>query len=160
MVCARNLTCEKVYTSFWQQFLNTHALDKLPCPPSFYFCVNSQDSDACATLVVRGIKKAAAPSLLWFDTHKENRPEVGDYHFITQWDGTPVVVIQTTALAVIPFSLVGAGFAHAEGEGDRSLAQWQEVHRTYYAREMGSEGSEISDDFTVVYHHFQTVFYA
>ena len=96
----------------------------------------------------------------WFDTYKGNRPEVGDFHIITQWGGTPVVVIQTTAVAVIPFGLVCAGFAHAEEEGDRSLAQWQEVHRTYYAREMGCEGSEITDDFTVVYHHFQTVFCA
>ena len=111
---------------FWQQFLNTHALGKLPCPPSFYFCDNRQDADACATLVVKGIKQATAPSLWWFDKHKENRPEVGDYHIVTQWDGTPV--------AVIPFGQVDAGFAHAEGEGDQSLVKWQEVHRTYYAR--------------------------
>ena len=87
---------------FWQQFLNTHALGKLPCPPSFYFCDNRQDSDACTTLVVRGIKKTTAPSLWSFDTHKKNRPEVGDYHIITPWGGTPVIVIQTTAAAVIP----------------------------------------------------------
>ena len=43
----------------------------------------------------------------------------------------PFLQIQTTAVAVIPFGLVGAGFAHAEGEGDRSLTHWQEVHRTY-----------------------------
>ncbi|MGB1941156.1 MAG: ASCH domain-containing protein [Flavobacteriaceae bacterium] len=145
---------------FWEQFLNTHALGKLPCPHSFYFCDNRQDADACATLVVKGIKQATAPSLWWFDTHKENRPEVGDYHIITQWDETPVAVIQTTAVAVIPFGQVGAGFAYAEGEGDRSLAQWQEVHRAYYAREMDCEPSEITDDFAVVCHHFQTVFCA
>lgn len=83
---------------------------------------------------------------------KENRPEVGDYHIITKWDGTPV--------AVIPFGQVGAGFAHAEGEGDQSLVQWQEVHRAYYAREIGCEARDITDDFAVVCHHFQTVFCA
>jgi uncharacterized protein YhfF len=151
---------KKSIDRFWQQFLNTHELGKLPCPPSFYFCDNRQDADACATLVVKGIKQATAPSLWWVDTHKENRPEVGDYHIITQWDGTPVAVIQTTAVAVIPFGQVGAGFAYAEGEGDRSLAQWQEVHRAYYAGEMDCEPSEITDDFAVVCHHFQTVFCA
>ncbi|GIR81987.1 MAG: hypothetical protein CM15mP83_7130 [Flavobacteriaceae bacterium] len=94
-------------------------MGKLACPPSFYFCDNRQDADACATLVVKGIKQATAPSLWWFDKHKENRPEVGDYHIITKWDGTPVAVIQTTAVVVIPFGQVDAGFAHAEGEGDR-----------------------------------------
>ena len=150
---------KKSIARFWQQFLNNHTL-KLPCPPSFYFCDNRQDADACATLVVKSIKQATAPSLWWFDKHKENRPEVGDYHIITKWDGSPVAVIQTTAVAVIPFGQVGAGFAYAEGEGDRSLAQWQEVHRAYYAREMDCEPSEITDDFAVVCHHFQTVFCA
>jgi len=40
------------------------------------------------------------------------------------------------------------------------LAQWQEVHRAYYAREMGCEAGDITDDFAVVCHHFQTVFCA
>ena len=53
----------------------------------------------------------------WFDTNRENSSEVGDYHIISYWGGMPVVVIQTTARAVIPFGLVGAGFAHAEGRG-------------------------------------------
>ena len=145
---------------FWQKFLNNHVLGKLPCPPSFYFCDNRQDADACASLVVKGTKQATAPSLWWFDKYKENRPEVGDYHIITKWDGTPVAVIQTTAVAVITFGQVDASFAHAEGEGDRSLLQWQKVHRAYYAREMGCEARDITDDFAVVCHNFQTVFYA
>ena len=61
---------------------------------------------------------------------------------------------------MISYRQVGAGFAHAEGEGDQSLVQWQEVHRTYYAREMDCETSEITYDFAVICHHFQTVFCA
>ena len=60
-------------------------------------------------MVVKGIKQATAPSLWWFDKHKENRPEVGDYNVITKWDRTPVAVIQTTAVAVISFSQDSAG---------------------------------------------------
>ena len=61
---------------------------------------------------------------------------------------------------MIPFGLVGAGFAHAEGEGDQSLLIWQEVHRAYYAREMGCEARDITYDFSVVCHHFQSAFCA
>lgn len=61
---------------------------------------------------------------------------------------------------MISFGQVGAGFAHAEVEGDHSLVQWQEVHRTYYAREMGCEARDITYDFAVICHHFQTVFCA
>ena len=75
---------------FWAQVINIPALGNRPLkktpPPSFYFCDNRQDVDACATLVVKGIKQATAPSFWWFDKHKENRPEVGEYHIITKWD--------------------------------------------------------------------------
>ena len=63
-------------------------------------------------------------------------------------------------MAVIPFGQVGAGFAHAEGEGDQSLLIWQEIHRAYNAREMGCEARDITYDFYVVCHNFQAVFYA
>ena len=81
---------KKSIERFWPPFINIHGLGKRPLkkppPPSFYFCDNRQDADACATLVVKGIKQATAPSLWWFDKHKENRPEVGEYHIITKCD--------------------------------------------------------------------------
>jgi uncharacterized protein YhfF len=67
-------------------------------------------------------------------------------------------VIQTTAVLVVPFGQVDAAFAFAEGEGDRSLAEWRRVHRSYYAREMGCDESEITDDFAIVCHHFRCVY--
>ena len=145
--------------SFWKRFLKSHGKDKRPCPDAFYFCDNQLDADICSALVLKGIKQATAPSLWWFRTHEEDLPRVGSYFVVTNWDGDPQAVIQTTAVAVVPFGLVDAAFANAEGEGDRSLTEWRRVHRSYYAREMGCDESKITDDFEVVCHHFRCVFH-
>jgi uncharacterized protein YhfF len=109
-------------------------------------------------LVVAGIKQATAPSQWWFDKHKEALPRIGEYSVITNWSGEPQAVIQTSAVMVVPFGQVDAAFAYAEGEGDRSLAEWQRVHRSYYAREIGCNESKITDDFKVVCHRFRCIF--
>ena len=144
--------------AFWKRFLKSYGISNHPCPVVFYFCDNRHDADTCAALVVAGIKQATAPSKWWFDKHKEGLPHVGEYSVITNWSGEPQAVIQTTAVMVVPFGQVDAAFAYAEGEGDRSLAEWQRVHRSYYAREIGCNESKITVYFKVVCHRFRCIF--
>ena len=144
--------------AFWKRFVKSQGIDNRPCPVAFYFCDNRHDADSCAALVVAGIKQATAPSQWWFDKHKQSLPRIGEYFVVTNWNGEPQAVIQTTAVLIVPFGQVDAAFAYAEGEGDRSLAEWRRVHRSYYTREMGCDESEITDDFAVVCHHFRCVY--
>ena len=144
--------------AFWKRFVKSHGIDNRPCPIAFYFCDNRHDADTCTALVVAGIKQATAPSQWWFNKHKEALPRIGEYFVVTNWNGEPQAVIQTTAILVVPFGQIDAAFAFAEGEGDRSLAEWRRVHRSYYAREMGCDESEITDDFAIVCHHFRCVY--
>jgi uncharacterized protein YhfF len=145
--------------AFWKRYTNSQEIDNRPCPDAFYFCDNRQDANVCAELVVAGIKQATAPSLWWFRTRGEDLPRVEEYFVVTNCDGKPQAEIQTTVVEVVPFGLVDAAFAHAEGEDDRSLTEWRRVHRSYYAREMGGDESKINDGFEVVCHRFRCVFY-
>ena len=144
--------------AFWTRFVKSQGIDNRTSPIAFSFCDNRNDADTCAALVVAGIKQATAPSLWWFEKHKETIPRVGEYFIVTNWNGEPQAVIQTTAVVVVPFGKVDTAFAFSEGEGDRSLAEWQRLHRSYYAREMGCNINEITDDFAVVCHHFRCIF--
>jgi len=144
--------------TFWKRFVKSHGINNHPCPVAFYFCDNRHDADTCAKLVFAGIKQATAPSQWWFDKHIEALQCICEYFVITNWSGEPQAVIQTTAVMVVPFGQVDAAFAFAEGKGDRSLAEWQRVYRSYYAREMDCAKSEITDDFAVVCHHFRCIF--
>lgn len=144
---------------FWQSFLVAHPqVGELPRPAHFYFCDNAKDANICADLVVQGVKQATAASLWWYTTNNETLPKVGNHYIIINWSGVPKAVIQTADVSVMTFGTVDSDFAYAEGEGDRSLAFWQDVHRSYYARELGCDENDIADDFEIVCHRFKTVY--
>jgi uncharacterized protein YhfF len=102
---------------------------------AFHFGNTEALADDLGALVLSGVKRATA-CLLW--AHEaEGKPlmKAGDLSVVTGWDGRPLCVIETTAVDILPFEAVDADFAFAEGEGDRSLRHWREVHWAYFARE-------------------------
>ncbi len=115
-------------------------LDSL-CPPSSAFGGTREVADELAQLIVEGIKTATAGALWDYEAEDEPLPTVGGLEIVLDGSGRPRALISTTAVSVVPFDEVTAEHARAEGEGDRSLAHWREVHeeffRTYAAHERG-----------------------
>lgn len=144
---------------FWKDFLKKYPQDPISeMPVSFHFCDNQTDADECADLVVKGIKQATATSLWWFEKNREQLPEIGDRHVITDWSGKARAIIETTKIEKIPFKEVTAEFAEIEGEGDKSLDYWKKVHKAYYTREMQPYEEKFREDMIIVCEHFKTVF--
>jgi uncharacterized protein YhfF len=54
--------------------------------------------------------------------------------------GQPICIIQTTELEVKAFNEVGEEHAYLEGEGDRSLKSWREVHWKFFSEECSNIG--------------------
>jgi uncharacterized protein YhfF len=120
------------------------------------------DGEALATelaaLARRG-EKAATASLLWETAAEGKRaPRPGDLSVVTAWDGRPLCVIETTGVEVHAFEDVGAEFAAAEGEGDRSLDFWRRAHWSYFGRVCERLGRERSPRMPVVCERFRVVF--
>src|SRR5690606_27890536 len=59
-------------------------------------------------------------------------PEPGWLNIILDGRGVPRALLETTAVEVIPFDEVPASHAFAEGEEDRSLSSWRDVHERYW----------------------------
>jgi uncharacterized protein YhfF len=120
---------------FWRKFCAANP-DVNPDEPYqvWYFGLGSEDAAELCRLVLKG-KKTATASLFWeYEDKPEDKPIVGGYSVVTNYDGTPQCVLRTTELRVIPFSEVDEKFAFDEGEGDRSLDYWREVHWDYFTR--------------------------
>jgi len=79
-------------------------------------------SDTLAALVLAGRKKATASLPIQSEAEGTRLPEAGDLSIVTLGDGTPVALIETTDVRLVPFGAVDAAFAADEGEGD--LARW------------------------------------
>jgi uncharacterized protein YhfF len=143
----------------WREYCAVAALPlDTPVPPTWHFCDNQADADACATLVRAGRKRATAPSLWGLRHRSEPIPEVGALELVTTWDGEACAIIRTTRVDVCPFALVSAEHAAAEGEGDCSLEWWRHAHRQYYARELADTPYTPTDDMPVVCQYFELVY--
>jgi uncharacterized protein YhfF len=124
------------------------------------FCFGDGESLAAQLvgLVLSGRKRATAGALWSFEVEGKRLPRPGDLSVVTAWDGTPLCVIRSTHVQVMPFDAVPASFAAAEGEGDGSLAFWRRAHRAYFGRECARIGRSFSGDMPVCCEHFELVY--
>ena len=113
--------------------------------------------DALAELVLNGIKTAMASAYPLYEQEQEPLPKAGDYSVILNTKGEAVCIIRTTKVYVVPFREVSADHAFREGEDDRSLESWREVHRDFFTREMNAGGLTFDEDMPVVCEEFMRV---
>ncbi|MCW8833872.1 MAG: ASCH domain-containing protein [Colwellia sp.] len=125
---------------------------------SWHFCDNEIDANECATLVLNNIKMATSPSLWWYQVNEEPLPKVGDLNIVTNWNGEAQCIIETTSISIVPFNEITEEYAELEGEGDKSLAYWKQVHWQYYHRELENTPFTPSEDMPIVCERFKLVF--
>ena len=116
------------------------------------------DPDILADLVLRGIKTATASAFPLYALDGEELPQAGEYSVILWNDGTAACIIQTIRVYTMPFCQVSAEQAYKEGEGDRSLAYWQAVHRDFFSKELQEAGLTFAEDMDVVCEEFIKVY--
>ena len=93
--------------------------------------------------LIRSGRKRAGTSLLWaIEAEGEPMPQEGDIEIVVDHAGEPVLVTRLTRVQVMPFDQVDAAYAAIEGEGDGSLAYWQEGHWAFFTRECRRIGRE------------------
>lgn len=95
---------------------------------------------------------------MWFEKNEEALPIIGQQYIVTDWAGKACAVIETTKVEQVPYNQITPEFAATEGEGDKSLKYWKEVHEAYYRREMESMGASFSEDMIIVCEYFKTIF--
>lgn len=144
--------------SFWKEFQDNHIEYKhLEAPVSYYFCDNEKDADECAELVRDGVKRATTHSLSWFHIHNEKLPCVGDLAIVTNWNGIPKAITKTIKVEIVKFKDITPEYAFIEGEGDKSLDYWKEVHWAYYTRELYEHNLKPTLDMELVCEYFETI---
>lgn len=144
---------------FWQAFLAaTGRQDDVAFYEAFYFADSEEDANSLGQLVLAGVKRATAALVWGLEVEAKRPPAPGDLSIVTDWSGRPLCVIETTATAVVPFEEVTEEFAATEGEGDKSLRYWREVHWDFFSRECGQIGREPSLRMPVLCERFSVVY--
>ncbi len=141
-------------TQLWQDYLavNTQAG---PEPEAWAF---GAVPDELADLVARGIKTATSSAYVLYELESEEIPQAGGYDIILDSQDNAVCIIKTTKVYVTPFSQVSEEHAWREGEGDRSLSYWRQVHEKFFTIWLAEAGLTFSKDMLVVCEEFELVY--
>lgn len=130
-------------------------LESVP-PPAWAFGGTPAQADDLLELVRSG-RKTATASARWDYESDDDVPAVGALGIVLDGTGHPHLLISTTEVEVKRFDEVDEEHAYAEGEGDRSLAYWREVHEEFF-RSYAPQGREFSPDMLVVLERFEVVY--
>lgn len=144
---------------YWQHYLDTLPVENRPIKVDAWgFGDSPQMADELGALVVAGVKTATA-GLLWdYEAENEALPTVGDYSIILNGANQPLCIIRITEVLVTPYNRVDERQAYDEGEGDRTLAYWREVHWKFFSRSCDAIGRNPDETMPVVCMHFVRVF--
>jgi uncharacterized protein YhfF len=126
-------------------------------PPAWAFGATPEQADELLALVLSGIKTATSGALWDYEAQGEELPTPGALDIVTDGRGVPHALIVTTQVDIVPFDEVGTEHAFLEGEGDRSLASWREVHERFF-REHAVHSHGFSRDMPVVLQRFAVLY--
>lgn len=116
------------------------------------------EADLLAHLAATGEKTATASAFPLYKLENEPLPVAGEYSIILDSNDNAICVIQTTKVSVVPFNEVTAEHAYNEGEGDKSLAYWRELHKKYFTECLNEVGLEFTSTMKVVCEEFAVVY--
>ncbi|HLQ96600.1 MAG TPA: ASCH domain-containing protein [Pseudogracilibacillus sp.] len=115
-------------------------------------------ADELAKLVTDGIKTATSSNYIVYKEENEPLPYAGLHNVILDGDGNAAAIIETTFVDIVPFEKVSEGHAFMEGEGDRTLTYWREVHESFFKKELREMNRAFHFKIPVVCERFKLVF--
>lgn len=126
-------------------------------PPAWAFGSTPEQADDLLALVLAGTKTATAGAQWDYEHEDEPLPRVGDLAILLDGSERPRALIEVVRVDVVPFDHVDAEHAHLEGEGDRSLEHWRDVHERFFT-DVATHGRGFSSSMPVVLERFRVLY--
>lgn len=142
----------------WQAYCSAAKIDPKTRHALWKFCGGGVFADELANLVLAGVKTAIASTKLAYELEGEDLPETGTYSVILFDNEEAACVIRDTKVSVVPFDQVSAEHAYKEGEDDRSLEKWREVHCRAFAPDYQAAGLPFDESGECVLEEFEVVY--
>lgn len=128
-----------------------------PAPGAYSAWAFGDAPDKLAALVYQGVKTATASAFDLYAIEGEPLPAAGEYSVILDARDQAVCIVRTTRVTVVPYLSVTCDHAFKEGEGDRSVAYWRQVHEPFLTRELATVGLHFDPSCRVVCEEFDLV---
>ncbi|GEM_PF-59865 len=148
----------------WKKYCEKAGIEENMPYEAWAFCGGGEVGDDLAYLVLKGEKTGTASWQDCYTAEGEKLPKAGDYSVILFDNGEAACVIRTESVVTKPFYEVSAEHAYSEGEGDKSLAYWRQVHEEVFGQDCAEDGiafdkshCAVLERFCVVYKPISTV---
>lgn len=116
------------------------------------------EADLLADLVLKGEKTATASAYDLYAVDNDPLPQEGSFDVVLDSQDQAVCIIEITKVSVQPFKQVSADHAYKEGEGDKSLAYWRQVHEEFFTEWLEEADLAFTPDSKVVLEEFRKVY--
>lgn len=126
-------------------------------PPAWSFGATPELADELLALVLAGTKTATAGALWDYEAEGEALPSVGALSILLDGADRPRALIVTTHVEVRPFDQVDEEHAFLEGEGDRTLRYWRDVHQWFFTT-YASHDRGFAFDMPIVLERFKVLY--
>ncbi|MGY3765813.1 ASCH domain-containing protein [Vagococcus vulneris] len=148
------MTIEK----YWQTFLEANNFPtETTYFESFYFGNSRESAEELLKLVLDGQKTATSSAQAEYQVSGTKEPQVGDYSIVTDFEGNPQCIIQTTEILKLPFKDMTYAICKLEGE-DLTLKTWQEKHIAFFDAVGKQIGYTFSWDMIIIFEIFRVVY--
>ncbi|CXH12191.1 acetyltransferase [Streptococcus pneumoniae] len=116
------------------------------------------EPDLLADLVFKGEKTATASAYDLYVLEDEPLPQVGTFDVILDSQNQAVCIVEITKVSVKPFNRVSDDHAYKEGEGNKTLVYWRQVHEDFFRDCLGEAGLTFTPESKVVLEEFRKVY--
>ena len=138
----------------WARFAAAHHIEQ----DSYEAWAFGGDPDGLARLVLAGEKTATSSAYDLYPLEGEPLPQAGKYDVLLNSREEAVCILQTTRVYVTAFDAVTPDHARREGEGDKSLAYWRQVHEAFFSDCLREAGLAFTPETRVVCEEFEVAF--
>ena len=145
--------------NMWQDYCLSTNTDINTKHDTWKFCGGGEFADQLANLVLSGTKTATASTRISYETEGEELPRVGAYSVILFDNNVAACIIKNVKVSIVPFNQVSAEHAFKEGEDDRSLEKWREVHQRAFTPDYKAIGLDFDENGDCVLEEFEVVYY-
>ncbi|EOW1565231.1 ASCH domain-containing protein [Listeria monocytogenes] len=141
----------------WQKYRTEHPMISSKFE-AWAFGNSAQMANELGGLVMDGIKTGTSSLFYWYDQGGETMPSVGSHVVLLDGEEEAIGIIKLINVTIMPFNEVPKTFAYLEGEGDRTLEYWREVHTSFFSNECVELGIPFEEDALVVCEEFEVVY--
>lgn len=140
----------------WHKFCEEKKIDETTPYEAWAFGGEDKTKDELIKLVLCGRKFGTASA---YDEYVEQEalddlPKVGDYSVLLWANGEAACVIKNYEVYIRPFECVPPFHAYAEGEDDRSLESWKDIHAKFFKPRLEALGKALDGKTLIVCEQF------